>query len=184
MYKTTPSTHNKEHSRLTLLLLCSLLLIIIAGGTIGYRILENYSWLDSLYMTFITVSTVGMGELQPLSPQGRILTIILIIFGVGIVAFAVTRIVDELMRRQISRALGRRNMEKVISAIKNHTIICGFGRMGETLYRQLEQRGKKVVVIEQKAECVQRKKWPHLRFREFLFLFVRSADFSKIWCTL
>lgn len=122
-------------------------------GTVGFRLIEGWPLLDSLYMTVITLSTVGYGELRPLSDLGRLFTSCLILVGVGSLAYAATVTLEELLDRE---QINRRRRRRGIKRMNQHVIICGFGRMGETLYRQLEQRARQIVVIENKPECIQR----------------------------
>jgi len=124
------------------------LLAILATGTIGYHVIERWTWLDSLYMTVITVSTVGYGELYPLTEAGRLFTIILIVVGVGTVAMAISIIFKTIFQHQMKLFMEKRSMQKEVNSISKHIIICGYGRMGSNIAAALIGAGKAVVVIE------------------------------------
>jgi voltage-gated potassium channel len=121
------------------------LLVII--GTIGYYIIggERWSLVDSLYMTIITLTTVGYGEVYPLDAIGKIWTVILIIFGVSGFAVMLTQFGEEIMEYTRFR---RRRMDKKISKMKNHYIVCGYGRMGAVIADELAERKQPFLIIE------------------------------------
>jgi voltage-gated potassium channel len=127
--------------------------LLMAIGTIGYRLLEGWPLLDSLYMTIITLSTVGFGELKPLSPAGRLFTSILILLGVGTLAYTLTRTIEALVEQ---RLFHWRRVQMDIKRIKDHVIVCGFGRMGETVCAQLRQRQVPLIVIERDGTMSER----------------------------
>ena len=108
----------------------ALSLAIVAGGTLGYHFIEGWSLFESLYMTAITVTTVGFGEIRPLSETGRVLTLALMIFGVGIVLYLITTFSQMVVEGKLRQILGRRNVEKHIRSLRDHFIICGYGRIG------------------------------------------------------
>lgn len=126
--------------------------IIVFGGVVGYVVIEGWSIFDSFYMTIISLTTVGYGETHPLTLEGRIFTVILIMLGVGMILFVATRINETLIEGNIRRVMGRRKMDKNISRMKNHYIICGYGRLGQKIDSILKSRGLDTVVIEQSAE--------------------------------
>ncbi len=125
-----------------------LLVLLISTGTAGYMFLENMSFVDGLYMTVITVSTVGFREVHELSVAGRFFTIILIISGLFIAAFAVTVVSSLVIEGEFSHILRRRKMENNIAKLKNHYIICGAGQTGQHVVNQFRKRGVPFVVIE------------------------------------
>ena len=120
--------------------------VLVAVGTIGYHTLEDMTILDALYMTVTTISTVGFGEVHPLSYRGR--TFGLILFGVSAMAWAAESMVAALLEDHIHHAWWRRRMERVIDRLSNHYIVCGFGRMGAQIGRELTRRELAFVVIE------------------------------------
>jgi voltage-gated potassium channel len=138
--------------RISLAFLVSLLLI----GTGGYVAIEGWSFIDAFYMTIITVSTVGFKEVYPLSPHGQILTIALIVFGVSFIAYSAGSIVQFMVEGQLRSILGRRKLEKKISKLKNHYIICGYGRIGTHICRELEAKPVPFVVVENEPGKIER----------------------------
>lgn len=130
---------------------CQVLFFLVAG-TVGYVILEHYTVLEALYMTVITITTVGFGEIHALSDIGRVFTIFLLLFGVGSLAYAVSAFSESIIERASSPLRGKHVMEKKISRLKKHTIICGHGRVGEEAANHLADSGKKFVVLESSPE--------------------------------
>ncbi len=129
---------------------------IVAGGTAGYSVLEGWHWFDSLYMTVITLATIGYGETHPLTITGRAFTIILIVVGVAIFGFLISSLTQVLIENEIASALGRRRLFKDISQLKNHYILCGAGRVGLKIVNELEKKGVDFVVIERDEEVAER----------------------------
>ena len=127
---------------------------IILIGTVGYRVLENYSWLDALYMTIITLSTVGYHEVHPLGPSGQIFTMVLLISGVGIVFYTMVTMFEKIIEGEFQQFFGRRQMQKRIEALSDHYIVCGFGRIGEILCRELASKPVPFVIIERSEERI------------------------------
>lgn len=126
--------------------------LIIAVGSAGYMFIEGWNCLDSLYMTVITIASVGFKEVHDLSPNGRIFTIILIICGVGSVAYALTAVAKIVLEGEIKEIFGRKRLEKKIKELKNHYIVCGYGRMGKIICRELRGKNIKFVAIEKKLD--------------------------------
>lgn len=129
------------------------ILTVFVVGTLGYMALENYTLLEAFYMTAITLTTTGFGEVRPLSNAGRLFTIFLLFMGVGVLAFVLSTTVDFLMG-SFSGQLSRRRMQKTIDELKGHTIICGFGRVGSSSVAALQQSGYEIVVIEREHELI------------------------------
>ena len=126
-----------------------LVFLLFIGGTIGYSLLEGWAFLDSLYMTVITLSTTGFQELYPLSVSGRILTMVLIIIGISILFYALSEINSVLFKGKFFQ---EKKMQKKINQLEDHYIICGFGRMGKKIAQELHKRNKQFVVIEKEME--------------------------------
>ena len=127
-------------------------MILVAGGTAGYMVIEDWTILDSLYMTVITLSTIGYGEVNPVSQPGRIFTLILIVMGVGFFLYVIGNVVQFLVEGRIRLVLGRHKLDKQINQLDNHYIVCGYGRMGRAFCRYLIQKGLKFVVIEKNED--------------------------------
>ncbi len=127
--------------------LVSFLLLVIAG-TIGFMSLESMDYLDALYMTVITLSTVGFGEVKPLHPFGRAFVIILILLGMGMMVYMASVIGQIVIHGQLRKMLGRRKMEKGLKNISDHCIIAGYGRVGRQVAEEFKKKKVKFVVIE------------------------------------
>ena len=136
-----------------------MILVLVVGvilcGTVGYSLIEGWSILDSLYMTIITLSTVGFKEVQPLSVGGRIFTIIVVVFGVGGAAYTVSVIGRWLIEGELRQIFGRRKMEKQLKDLKDPYIVCGYGRVGEQVCKEFCARKVPLVVIEKNPEKIE-----------------------------
>lgn len=132
----------------------AILFLIIIGGTIGYTIVEDWDLVDSFYMTIITVSTVGFSEVETLSTAGKIFTSFLIITSFGTFAYAVTSITSYLVGGEYRAYFKDYRVNKKIDNLQNHTIICGFGRVGKQACADMVAHKEKVVVIEYNNELV------------------------------
>lgn len=132
------------------------ILMVLLFGTAGYMVIEGWGWLDAFYMTVITISTVGITEVHPLSDAGRMFTSILIFGGVGVMAYSLGRFAEFMFQRSITNVFGRRAMMKKISQMKNHVIICGYGRTGTRVVSELMTANKPFVVIDENEEEARR----------------------------
>ena len=128
------------------------LFVILINGTIGYMLIEGSNMTDSLYMTVISITTVGFSEVIPLSPAGKYFTIILIFGGVGLFLFIVSLITQAMVEGGLHTFLGRRHMEKKLADLKNHYIVCGFGRIGKVISKILHENRRTFVIIENNPE--------------------------------
>ena len=124
-----------------------ILILVIFSGVLGYSYIEGWGFFDALYMTTITLTTTGYQEVRPLSPEGRMFTIALLIVGMGTVAYSVTQFMQDLFSINF-KVQRRRKMEKKMASLRNHTIICGFGRIGKVIASELYQAGKEFAIIE------------------------------------
>ncbi len=144
---------------------------IIMCGTWGYMAIEGWNFLDSLFMTVITLTTVGYGEVHTLSPPGRIYTIILIFVGVGFLGYLAVSVAQFVIDGRIREILGRRRLDKKINRLKNHYIVCGYGRIGRVLCMNLRQKPIDIVVIEKNRELI-----PVMEEDRVLYLSGDTAD--------
>ncbi len=131
-----------------------IVLLILTGGTLGYMYLEGWPFLDALYMTVITVSTVGFREVRPVDQSGRIFTMALVVFGMGFTLYVAGAIVQFMLEGHIRTILGRRRLDRKIKHLRNHYIVCGYGRIGRVLARSLIGNGLKVVVVDSQESRV------------------------------
>ena len=126
-----------------------MLTLVVSMGTVGYMILEKWNFLDSLYMTVITLTTVGFSEVNPVSDQGRILTMTVLISGLGVMGYLVGTLTHILVEGQLLRIMGRKKLERQIHKLKNHIIICGYGRVGRIICGEIyRSKPTPLVVID------------------------------------
>ncbi|MDY6989361.1 MAG: ion channel, partial [Thermodesulfobacteriota bacterium] len=139
------------------LAICILLFVLmILGGTMGYVVIEGWPFMDALYMTVITLSTVGFGEVRVVSTAGRLFTMALILLGVSFVFYVLGSVIQFMMEGHIRRILGRRKLQKEMRGQKDHYIICGYGRVGTSICDVLASKPFGIVVIERAPERVYR----------------------------
>lgn len=131
-----------------------ILLIIIVGGIAGYIIIEQASFLDALFMTTISITTVGYGEVVPLSETGKWFTIILLITSWGTFAFAITRITQFVVSGEINQYFKTRRLMKDIANLQNHVILCGYGRNGHQAAQILKSHNVPFIVIEKNEQLM------------------------------
>ena len=130
--------------------------VSIAIGTLGYMVIERWSFSDALYMTISTLATVGFGEVQPLDDAGRAWTIVLMVVGVGII-FGTIGIVAEVVVTEVSSTRREaKRMADQIAALRDHYILCGYGRVGSTVARELQHGGQRVVVVDVEPSSLDR----------------------------
>jgi voltage-gated potassium channel len=137
-----------------LILSLSILILITVAGTIGYMTIEGWQFVDALYMTVITISTVGFKEVNQVGAAGRIFTIFLVFTGVGFTLYVAAAVVQFMVEGRIRIILGRRRLDKKIDRLKNHYIICGYGRIGRVLCRHLKRADIDIAVIEKDPEQI------------------------------
>ena len=134
-----------------LALIVTLSIVLVLSGSVGYMIIEGWAFDDAFYMTIITLATVGYGEVHQVSDVGRLFTVLLIISGVGFFMYVAGLMVQFLVEDRIRVVLGRRKLDIQIAKLKDHYIICGYGRIGRVLARYLTERYLNVVVIEKNS---------------------------------
>ena len=122
------------------------LVAVLVFGTVGYVVL-GFSWLNALYQTVTTVSTVGFREVEPLSGSGQVFTMVLILVGVGATLYALAAIVELIVEGRVNELLGRRRMEQSIAALSGHVIICGWGRVGRAIAADVDAAKRRYVVV-------------------------------------
>ena len=133
----------------------ALLALIVVLGTFGYMVIEGWSAWDAFYMTIITVTTVGYREVHILSRAGEALTVGVLIFGVGAALYAFTLLATIVVEGGLPRRLQRRRHERMLETIKDHFIICGYGRIGSTVAQQFRRQQVPFVVVERNPERLQ-----------------------------
>lgn len=140
-----------------------LLLLVVAIGTAGFHFIEGWSWFDGFYMVVTTLTTIGYQEVHPLSHAGRIFNIFIILCGVSLLALAVGALSQALLEFELQSFFGRRRMEREIDRLDSHYIICGMGRVGRRVARELARRPVPFVIVES-AEAKRRlfanENWP------------------------
>jgi voltage-gated potassium channel len=132
-----------------------LIFLVIATGTAGYAILEGWGLFDALYMTVVTITTVGFEEVHKLSKGGRVFTVVLIFFSVGAVFYALNFAARILIEGELKDVFGRKKLQSQISKLRGHYIICGYGRMGKIICDELKRKGTPFVVLEKIPEAVE-----------------------------
>jgi voltage-gated potassium channel len=135
-----------------------IMVVILAVGTVGYRMIggEKYSLLDCFYMTFITIATIGYGEIVDLSehPGGRVFTMLIALAGIAVMTYMTSIVTAFLIEGHISEALWRRRMEKQIHRLDNHYVICGIGRVGRNVAHELDATKRSYVVIDEDINAI------------------------------
>lgn len=150
---------------------------VMVVGTIGYRLLagDKYSWFDGFYMTFITVATIGYGEIIDLShsPGGRVFTVIIGTAGLGALWFMFSTLTVLILEGDLNLAMRRRRMEKVIKKLHGHYIVCGFGRVGRNVAAELDATNRRYVAIDENPATLEEYKE---RNPSLLFLHGDASD--------
>ena len=137
-----------------LILSALLTLCIFLCGTLGYMVIEGWDVLDSVYMTIITLTTVGYGEVHEVSEAGRLFTIFLIFVGVAFCVYVAGSVVQFMVEGRIRTILGRRSLDRKIDGLKNHYIVCGYGRIGRILCNKLGKKPIELIVVEKDEELI------------------------------
>ena len=135
------------------LFLVSLILVI---GVLGYRFIAEFTWTEALYMTIITVSTVGFREVRPLSTEEQLFTVVLITASIFIFAFAISVVTEYILSRNSLQTLKRKKVKQQIDRLSNHVILCGFGRNGAQAATRLRAYKQPFVVIEKDRDIIEK----------------------------
>ncbi|MBV9923768.1 MAG: potassium channel protein [Acidobacteria bacterium] len=146
---------------------------VVAFGTVGFTLIEGWSLADSLYMTVMTVTTVGYGPPLPLSPSGRNFSIFFMVLGVGTAGYLLSTAVQSLVRSEILAAYGERRRQREMSKLRGHYIICGAGRVGSRIVRELQRSGVPFVVVESNAALAAQLQVPDMQ------LLIRDATLDE-----
>lgn len=142
--------------RYKIYLALALIIIVLTLGVLGYRFISDFSWLDAIYMTVITVTTVGFSEVGPLSTEAKIFTICLIISSVFIFAFSISVITEYILSRNSLQLLKKKKVKDKINTLSDHVIVCGFGRNGMQAAERLNTYKKPFVIIEKDKEVIEK----------------------------
>ena len=134
----------------------SLMVLVLLVGVMGYRYISDYNWLDALYMTIITVTTVGFMEVKPLDAEAKIFTVMLIISSVIIFSFALSVITEYILSRNSLQLLKKKKVKNQINSLSNHVIVCGFGRNGMQAAERLKAYKRPFIVIERDKEIIEK----------------------------
>lgn len=133
-----------------------LVISTLTTGTLGYMVISGYSFVDAIYMTVITVTTVGFGEVKPFTPEEKIFTIFLILTSIVLFGYAVSTFSEYLVSGRLFDYFKHKRVEKKIAKLKGHTIVCGYGRNGRQAIVKLKNYNKKFVIVERNKEVVQK----------------------------
>lgn len=145
--------------------LAALLFVILLGAT-GFRVVEQWSWFDSFYMTIISITTTGYGETHPLSMPGRMVAMVVIMSGVGVGSYVLVSLsqvlIEGVVEGSLQRSLQKMRIEKDLPRLSGHVVVCGFGRFGQEICAELGRNGRRVVVIEANEQRVRHAESLHI----------------------
>ncbi len=127
---------------------------VLTTGVVGYMTITGMGFTDALYMTVTTVSTVGFREVVPLGPAGQWFTMALLVGSIGIVFYSASLVARDLIEGELQRGFGRRKVQRQIGQLADHVIVCGFGRMGRMLCKELAVKPAPFVIIDRAAEAL------------------------------
>lgn len=134
--------------------------VLTALGTLGFMQLASMTWIEALFMTVTTLATVGYGEIRPLGDAGRLFATGLIVIGVGAALYTAGALTEFLIAGRVGELLGRRAMSKTLAALRNHVIVCGYGRLGRVVGEELARSGVPLAIIEEDAALAARLESP------------------------
>jgi voltage-gated potassium channel len=133
-----------------------ILVLIFIIGTLGYHYIEDWSFTESLYTTVITLATVGYGDFHPQQTEGRVFTVVLIVFGVGAMAYTIRLATEAMVEGQLKKVMGRGKLKKKVEKLAGHYIVCGYGRIGHIICREFAAEQIDFVVIDDDPEVIQK----------------------------
>ncbi len=132
-----------------------ILVCVVLIGTLWYHWIEKWPWLDSVYMTVITLTTVGFGEIHDLGDRGRLFTMTLILMGVITIGYIVNRFTDAIIEGYFKEGMQIQAQKKLVNSLNEHYIICGFGRMGQQIAQEFEAEGISFIIVDSRIEQVE-----------------------------
>src|SRR5271170_3933464 len=138
-----------------IVILGSGVVLIVSGGTLGFIWIEHYPPFDAFYMTLITISTVGYAEVHPLSFWGRVFNSFLIFFGVTMMLLAVGGMTQVIIELELNQYFGKRRTRKMIDLLRDHYIVCGYGRVGRGAAGELQRAGVPFLVVDKNEDRVE-----------------------------
>lgn len=142
----------------------ALVFIVFLSGVLGFKYLSDYTWIDAIYMTVITVATVGYGEVRPLDPAEKMFTSVLILSSVFILGYAFSVITEHIFSKNNIGNLREKRVQKKVKTMKNHVVVCGYGRNGKQAIQKLMAYKQPFVIIELNEEIVDKYSEDHLLF--------------------
>ncbi|RIV36470.1 potassium channel protein [Flagellimonas lutimaris] len=142
--------------RSKILVALTLMIMVLLIGVVGYKMLSDFTWIEAIYMTIITVTTVGFSEVRPLDANAKIFTVFLIVTSVFIFGFAISVVSEYILGRNSLDMLKKKKVKKQIDSLSNHVVVCGFGRNGMQAAEKLIAYKKPFVVIERDKEIIER----------------------------
>ncbi|WP_035985122.1 potassium channel family protein [Leptolyngbya sp. KIOST-1] len=154
-YGETVVEENYRRTRLHLICGAIALAGVVFTGVLWYRLVEGWSWLDATYMAVITLSTVGFGEINPLSPRGRLFTILLIMMGVGVIAYILNSLTDAIVQGHFQAGFRLLKRRRRMESLQGHYIICGFGRTGRQVATEFAAEAISFVVVDSDSTAIQ-----------------------------
>lgn len=154
-YGETVAEENYRRTRLHLIRGAIALAGVVLLGVLWYRLVEGWSWLDAAYMAVITLSTVGFGEINPLSPRGRLFTILLIMMGVGVIAYILNSLTDAIVQGHFQAGFRLLKRRRLMESLQDHYIICGFGRTGCQVATEFAAEAIPFIVVDSDSAAIQ-----------------------------
>jgi voltage-gated potassium channel len=137
-------------------LIVGLLIVVLVVGTVGFVFIEGYPWFDAFYMTLTTITTVGYGEIRPLSHTGRLFNSLLIVFGVSTIFLASGAMTQTIITFELQDRYGKRRQKRMIEQLHDHFIICGYGRVGRHAAQEFQRANVPFLVIDRSEERVEK----------------------------
>jgi voltage-gated potassium channel len=123
--------------------------LLVVIGTVGYVLIERWTWFDALYMSVITLMTIGYGEVHELDRAGRAFTMVLALLGATTLAASATYVLQFVIGGELNKTFGRQRMQRALDSVRDHVIVCGYGRVGRRVVADLAESGVPVVVVDQ-----------------------------------